>query len=193
MKKLVTITFAALAAVTVNAATANWKVTGGNIYDSTGSSTKFTGTAYVIDATTTMSALYDAFASGSLNLATTAAASISVSAGAVVTTSGANAFSYGEAGSNYSFYLAIVDDDNIYMSNLLSDKAALNPPTQQGLSFGSQQNGTATFSNVAAATGFQGAGHWSSSGGGGEPVPEPTSGLLMLLGMAGLALKRKRA
>ena len=27
----------------------------------------------------------------------------------------------------------------------------------------------------------------------GEPVPEPTSGLLMLLGMAGLALKRKRA
>ena len=28
---------------------------------------------------------------------------------------------------------------------------------------------------------------------GGTPVPEPTSGLLMLLGMAGLALKRKRA
>ena len=29
--------------------------------------------------------------------------------------------------------------------------------------------------------------------GGGENVPEPTSGLLMLLGMAGLALRRKRA
>ena len=29
--------------------------------------------------------------------------------------------------------------------------------------------------------------------GGGTPVPEPTSGLLTLLGMAGLALKRKRA
>ena len=28
---------------------------------------------------------------------------------------------------------------------------------------------------------------------GSEPVPEPTSGLLMLLGMAGLALKRKHA
>lgn len=26
-----------------------------------------------------------------------------------------------------------------------------------------------------------------------EPVPEPTSGLLLLLGMAGLALERKRA
>ena len=29
--------------------------------------------------------------------------------------------------------------------------------------------------------------------GGGEPVPEPTSGLLMLIGAAGLALRRKRA
>ena len=29
--------------------------------------------------------------------------------------------------------------------------------------------------------------------GGSSPVPEPTSGLLMLLGVAGLALKRKRA
>jgi len=28
---------------------------------------------------------------------------------------------------------------------------------------------------------------------GGSPVPEPTSGLLMLLGMAGLALRRRRA
>ena len=30
-------------------------------------------------------------------------------------------------------------------------------------------------------------------GGGGEPVPEPTSGLLMLIGAAGLALRRTRA
>lgn len=28
---------------------------------------------------------------------------------------------------------------------------------------------------------------------GGEPIPEPTSGLLMVLGMAGLALRRRRA
>ena len=32
-------------------------------------------------------------------------------------------------------------------------------------------------------------GAWASAG----PVPEPTSGLLMLIGMAGLALRRKRA
>ena len=40
------------------------------------------------------------------------------------------------------------------------------------------------FGNMATAT--QNAGNWAA-------VPEPTSGLLLLLGMAGLALKRKRA
>jgi len=40
---------------------------------------------------------------------------------------------------------------------------------------------------MASAT--QTAANWV---GGGEPAPEPTSGLLMLLGMAGLALRRRR-
>ena len=34
---------------------------------------------------------------------------------------------------------------------------------------------------------------WSKIGGGSAPVPEPTSALLMLLGVAGLALRRKQA
>ena len=41
----------------------------------------------------------------------------------------------------------------------------------------------------SASGGFQGAGWYSAT----ASVPEPTSGLLMLLGVAGLALKRKRA
>ena len=47
-------------------------------------------------------------------------------------------------------------------------------------------SGLSTFDSTYGA--FAAAG-WT----GGTPVPEPTSGLLMLLGMAGLALKRKRA
>ena len=46
---------------------------------------------------------------------------------------------------------------------------------------------TVNFGNMATAT--QTASNWV----GGEAVPEPTSGLLMLLGMAGLALRRRRA
>ena len=62
-------------------------------------------------------------------------------------------------------------------------------------------NGTSTYTEVAGAPGEDSsnyetfmtdyavqAGDWTSSA-----VPEPTSGLLLLFGMAGLALKRKRA
>ena len=47
--------------------------------------------------------------------------------------------------------------------------------------------GTSHLPAESASSGFQGAGWYTQS------VPEPTSGLLMLLGVAGLALKRKRA
>ena len=46
-----------------------------------------------------------------------------------------------------------------------------------------------TFSLSDSAT----ASNWTATTPGPEPIPEPTSGLLMLLGVAGLALKRKRA
>ena len=46
------------------------------------------------------------------------------------------------------------------------------------------QSQTIAFGNMASQT--QNASNWAA-------VPEPTSGLLLLLGMAGLALKRKRA
>ena len=46
-----------------------------------------------------------------------------------------------------------------------------------------------TFASGSAASTLSNASNWKSYG----AVPEPTSGLLMLLGMAGLALRRKRA
>ena len=47
----------------------------------------------------------------------------------------------------------------------------------------------ASFASGNASSIVNNADNWKSYG----PVPEPTSGLLLLLGMAGLALKRKRA
>lgn len=50
----------------------------------------------------------------------------------------------------------------------------------------------AAFMNYDATPG-SGEYAWSPVSSGPDPIPEPTSGLLLLLGMAGLALKRKKA
>ena len=50
-----------------------------------------------------------------------------------------------------------------------------------------------TKSYMLTATSSATAANWKSVGASSTDVPEPTSGLLMLLGMAGLALRRKRA
>lgn len=69
------------------------------------------------------------------------------------------------AGTIYSFYFTAEDAaGNTYQSETVTSKAL-------GV-------GTATMT-------FEGNGTWT-------PAPEPTSGLLMLLGLAGLALRRKR-
>ena len=81
---------------------------------------------------------------------------------------------------NYDFYFVIEDGGKTFTSATKENVAAQATATV-----------TVNFGNMQSAT--QNASNWASSGGGGEPVPEPTSGLLMLLGAAGLALKRKRA
>ena len=94
-----------------------------------------------------------------------------VSSGAIAaTTSSSDSLS---AGSYYDFYLLIEDSGKAFTSSPKSNIVM-------------QPTGTATiaFGNMTSQT--QNASNWAA-------VPEPTSGLLLLLGMAGLALKRKRA
>ena len=73
----------------------------------------------------------------------------------------------------YDFYFVIEDSGKTFKSDVKADVLAQATATV-----------TVNFGNMASQT--QAAGNWAA-------VPEPTSGLLMLLGMAGLALKRKRA
>lgn len=74
---------------------------------------------------------------------------------------------------NYDFYFVIEDSGKVFTSATKADVAAQATATV-----------TVNFGNMATAT--QTASNWAA-------VPEPTSGLLLLLGVAGLALKRKRA
>ncbi len=76
-------------------------------------------------------------------------------------------------------YLLVFNDGKVYLSETVT-------ATSSGYVFGDQT----TASSAAASSwtgGYQSAGWYAAS------VPEPTSGLLLLLGMAGLALKRKIA
>ena len=74
-------------------------------------------------------------------------------------------------GTTYDFYYRINDDGKTLVSTKITGVAA---------SVGST---TVAFGNQASYT--QNAGNWAT-------VPEPTSALLMVLGVAGLALRRRR-
>ena len=197
MKKLIIAVFAVCAAVAAQAAAANWKANASNMY--VGNATdKFTGTAYIFDAgVTSQAALFAIFDAGTAIGTSTAGyvASAPINAGAMPWAN----FSYGEQSesaanlNNYSFYFVVINDKDIYFSNE-KDLSANATATAKSITFGTQAS-TSMFSNQAAGEGFQGAGHWSThaSSGGGEPVPEPTSGLLVLICAAAFALKRKVA
>lgn len=81
-------------------------------------------------------------------------------------------------GQNYTFYFVVEDNGKEFNSY----KAGV---TKAGTA---QATSTVTigFGNMTSATLTNASSNWVA-------VPEPTSGLLLLLGMAGLALKRKRA
>ena len=172
MKKLLILAAVLVAGVAANAASFKW--TGANIYGSD-TTTKFTGTA----------AIY-----AYLNTATVAEAVKVVDAYVVGGTlksdaeGTANGFTYnwGDAvgGSTYNFYL-VIDDSGKTFDSALSDPAVI----KSGIAAATATT-TIAFGNMQSAT--QTASNWV-----GGAVPEPTSGLLMLLGMAGLALRRRRA
>ena len=99
----------------------------------------------------------------------------------------ATEFEYGEAGPTYDFYFAIVNGDDVFLSD---NKAAMGQASSTAaVSFSGI--GTATknaFADNSATFAANGGGWYATAS-----IPEPTSGLLLLLGMAGLALRRRRA
>lgn len=153
----------------------------------------YTGLAYIIDAKTL--SMEQAFANFTADTGKWGAAEFETASAAKIDkvdsgTAWNLTFNYGTGGTPYDFYALILDEDKIYFSNTLKDKSASTSETAYTLQFSSQSNGETTFSHLAAFEGYKGAGYWQKAGA--TPVPEPTSGMLLILGLSALALRRRR-
>lgn len=188
MKKLILTAAIVCAAVITQAATANWKVSAANIFDGTGSTTKYAGNAYFFDADaisqSALFALFDVDNGLDLSSLTGYLASGTVANGVINANTAANQFGAFEQGSGaHNFFFVLVDGDKMFLSDSKMAAASGTDDLQQ-ITFGAQTAGS-----KLTTVGYTGVGQWAQS----QAVPEPTSAMLVLLGMAGLALKRKRA
>lgn len=189
MKKLMFVLAAVLAAGMVQAATVSWgtgtaiKGVTSDSDPSFGSANAASGTlnvyVWLVDATTynstSVDKIWETYGS-KLNTATASATGKSGAAGATAKTEGLS-FSSTEDTPYYGLVITAYDPDKDgTMDYYIANKATASINTA----------GTnATVTNLAKPSGVTG---WTSAS-----VPEPTSGLLMLVGLAGLALRRKRA
>ena len=189
MKKLVIALAVAACAAVVNAAAFNWTSSGtnaGKTINSKAGTALYSATTpytlYLFDAgVTSQDALLAGLRGDKTITDFSSVKTQTLASNSQITATG---FEYGSSGNNYSFYVAIVNGDDVFLSSSLT-KAAQEADTVNVAFTGL---GTATknaFSDSTATFASKGAGWYA--------VPEPTSGLLMLLGMAGLALRRRRA
>ena len=188
MKKLMVVLAAVAVGFAANAASYTW-TTGGRIFNGTGgsgSANYITGaTAYlmfesVVSASDLVTSFQTSSATATSTVTSKAIATTAVSDGAQISSSATYATT-----DTQTAYFVIFANDKMYVSNTASaDYNSLAPDEVQAIQFGAQSTASKLSLDSYAATGG-----WYST----AAVPEPTSGLLMLLGMAGLALKRKRA
>ena len=186
MKKLMIALAAVAVGFAANAASFTWKATSGYLWDGADTPSKITsGSAYLLfTSALTQSDLVTAFAADAATAASTVA-SKSVSTGTIGDNARiADTAFTSDVTSDQTAYFVVFSGDNMYVS--VTADAAYAAVGTESISFGSITSSSKAFNDVAG--GYTGAGWYGTAA-----VPEPTSGLLMLLGMAGLALRRKRA
>ena len=171
-------------ATITSGATFEWSCTGGasngRIFASDGTSQLYASsgalTVYLFDAAvTSQTDLLAGLRSESLITDFTAVDSTVLNQSSKIT---AKSVDYGTA-SAYNFFFAIVDGDNVLITSSTlvtgSDVGSTGVSFSSGMSTASKNNyGDAAFTSTGWYT-----------------VPEPTSGLLLLVGLAGLALRRR--
>ena len=178
MKKLIVSAIALVAAVAVNAATCEWNVTVG-IY--TPGYDEAAGTAYFYNAADISQAQVLALFNSKGDLSADALDSVAATGGKAI---GLADPAPAEA---FNGFYAIVNaaDGNLFIGSAAD--SIWDDGAKAGTWSALESDLYASIEPArSAGEGFQGAGWYTA-------VPEPTSGLLLLLGVAGLALRRRRA
>lgn len=182
MKKLIGMLAIAACAVTASASTVNWGLNAGNTLDSTKVDS---GTAYLMYSIGTVDfskfatmTSFDATSLAAVGLDTTidtfAYSSSAVSSSLSVTPATKTSANTNIGGGAKQMYIVVIDGDG-------KDIAYTATPVSVNV-----QNSTMAANAMKPSSSFTYAAATSS-------IPEPTSGLMLLLGVAGLALKRKHA
>ena len=183
MKKLMIAAVAVAFAACAQAASFSWKTSMSDKVYQPGTTTLLaSATAYLFDASTvTQASLVTAFANNTLDLTTGNISSQAISSGAIANTVFEDGTAAGDTLSAYFATIVTIDStDYLFISDAVAAAGQVGKTTP--MQFNAKDASQAAA--LDATAGYSGAGWYA--------VPEPTSGLLLLLGMAGLALRRKQ-
>ena len=177
MKKLLIAAAIACVAAISQAATVNWTISGVKADGNTAPTAGWAVMAFYTAKDAGFGAIESAIKAGTAGDLAFESKTLTVSFGAgKVAAHDANATGITDTSKNYDFYFVVFNDADATKATAY---AMMSDPNKEYSSMAAKFTTSATFS---AST------PWVSTS-----VPEPTSGLLMLLGVAGLALRRRRA